>query len=124
MDSKMTHLQTELYIKDGAGFAGQNDKSAGNSGYAKREFMVHESSIIPFSCQTHIDIFSMKKILSPSLNLKIPFVRNEDSFSIITKTSGGYKIKILDLTLCIDQAFQTHVTSEICNYFWFQIQAQ
>ena len=99
-DPKETHLKTALWIPDASGEEKFNKKSQGG-GYAKRQLLVNNSAIIPFSCQLHCDFWNNKRFLPPNVNQKLRLVRNQYAFSIITETSADYKIKILDLRLVV-----------------------
>ena len=102
-EAKNTHLLTECFIKDRSGSedADQKSDAAGKTGYMDRNELIKGSNIVHFSTQLHIDFFNTKKLLPPSMNLKIRLIRNEDSFSLIAKT-GAYKIEIIPDSLCLN----------------------
>ena len=47
-----------------------------------------------FSTQVHVDFFNTRRFLPPGVEVKLRFIRNQDSFSLITESEAKYKIKV------------------------------
>ena len=94
VDAKNTHLETAFFYKEESGKESSNKKSEGG-GYLKRHEKVKDGKKLYFSTQVHVDFFNTVRFLPPGVEVRLRFIRNQDSFSIITDKSGvNYKIKV------------------------------
>jgi hypothetical protein len=64
----------------------------------KHEQLKANNGKLPFSMILHVDFLNCHKPLIPHVDLKLKFIRNEDSFSLLGSTKS-VKIKINDLSL-------------------------
>ena len=101
-EAKNTHLKTSFYYKDTTGFEDANTKTVNNgkTAYMTRQKIIEESSIVNFSSQIHVDFFNTKRLLPANCHIRLRFIRNDDSFSLIAKT-GEYKIEIIPDSLSL-----------------------
>lgn len=98
-DAKKTHLRCEYYEKEDLG----KEESFEITGATKNTRFANGHSIIKagefsFSSLIHIDFFHCTTYLIPGTDLKLKFIRHEDSFSLLGDTLVA-KIKINSLRL-------------------------
>lgn len=96
--AKDTHLKCSLYEKDTATKEEAVDGS--NLGSAARAKRITGKKLF-FSNIIHSDFFQAQKLLIPNTEIKLKFIRNEDSFSILAPAAAKYKINIKNLKLAV-----------------------
>ena len=89
---KKYSLGNSLFYKDKPGKESAKTKAEGG-GYVKRQLKVKDGKKVYFSTQVHVDFFNTRRLLPPGVEVRLRFIRNQDSFSIITDKTG-YKIKV------------------------------
>lgn len=106
--AKDTHLYCSMYHKDTPGKEEVID--ATNVGATTRKTRTQKKKI-SFSNIIHSDFFQCHKYLVPNTDIKLKFIRNQDSFSLIGEAGKSYKIRVNKLRLQvrkikIDPAYQ------------------
>ena len=94
---KETTLQLEHFSKDTLGK--ENLFNLDVDSFKKRHAVVKNGKIY-FSIILHLDFFHSTKLLLPKCEIKLKFIRNEDSFSLLG-TNAITKIKINELKLLV-----------------------
>ena len=93
-DAKNTHLETSFFYKEKPGTEAYSKLSQGEGGYKDRSLKVKNEKKLYFSTQIYVDFFNTRRFLPPGVEIKLRFVRNQDSFSIVTESATKYKIKV------------------------------
>jgi hypothetical protein len=115
--AKDTHLYCSYYEKDTPGKETAVDDS--NKGAKIRKDRTQNNKI-KFSNLIHCDFFQCHKYLIPNTDIKLKFIRNEDSFSLISETGKVYIIKVNSLRLLvrkikIDPGYQQTLESQLAS---------
>jgi hypothetical protein len=115
--AKDTHLYCSMYHKDTPGK--ETDLGDDNAGGAARTKRIKNKKI-NFSQIIHSDFFQCHKYLVPNTDIKLKFIRNDDSFSIIGEAGKSYKIKVNKLRLLvrkikIDPGYQQTLESQLAT---------
>jgi hypothetical protein len=113
--AKDTHLYCSMYHKDTPRKENATDDT--NLGAKARKERTQLKKI-PFSNIIHSDFFQCHKYLIPNTEIKLKFIRNSDSFSLIGESGKAYKIKVNNLRLQvrkikIDPAYQQRIESQL-----------
>ena len=93
-DAKNTHLETSFFYKDKPGSEAFTKIAQGAGGYKTRALKVQEGQKVFFSTQVYVDFFNTRRFLPPGVEVVLRFIRNQDSFSLITESTTKYKIKV------------------------------
>ena len=93
-DATNTHLETSFFYKEKPGTETFNKLNQGAGGYETRSLKVKRGRKLFFSTQVYVDFFNTRRFLPPGIEIKLRFIRNQDSFSIITDGETKYKIKV------------------------------
>jgi transposase-like protein len=100
-DAKKTHLRCEYYEKETNGKE-ETFEITGAAGTLNTRFVnghtLCTNGEFSFSSLLHIDFFHSQKYLIPGTDLKLKFIRHEDSFSLLGATLQA-KIKLHSLRL-------------------------
>lgn len=115
--AKETHLYCSLYEKDTP--TKETALDGTNVGGKNRKARIHNKKI-PFSNIIHSDFFQCHKYLIPNTSIKLKFIRNEDTFSLISEAGKTYKIKVNKLRLQvrkikIDPGYQQSLESQLAS---------
>jgi hypothetical protein len=107
--AKETHLYCSLYEKDTPGKEDTISDDTNLGGKARKDRTKNKK--IQFSNIIHSDFFQCHKYLIPNTDIKLKFIRNSDSFSLIAESGKSYKIVVNKLRLLvrkikIDPAYQ------------------
>ena len=98
-DMKKTTLKAcELYLKDEIGKENAAAKTAWGSSFGERQKLFLEKKKIRFSMILHIDFFQCQRYLIPGCEIKLKFIRSDDTFSLFGAASIA-KIKMNKLLL-------------------------
>jgi hypothetical protein len=116
--AKDTHLYCSLYEKDTPGKE-ETVSDDTNVGGKKRKDRTKNKKIY-FSNIIHSDFFQCHKYLIPNTDIKLKFIRNQDSFSLIGEAGKSYLIKVNKLRLQIrkikiDPAYQQRLESTLAT---------
>lgn len=100
-DIKNTTLRaTEMYYKDtDDGEPDTANLTAADTGFAKRKKLIIDKKKVYFVMKLHIDFLQSKKYLIPGVEIKLKFIRNEDSFTLFAPANTVGKIKMHSLEL-------------------------
>jgi hypothetical protein len=115
--AKDTHLYCSMYHKD---TPGKETAVDGTNLGAKARKDRTQLKKIPFSNIIHSDFFQCHKYLIPNTEIKLKFIRNLDSFSLIGEAGKAYKIKVNSLRLAIrkikiDPAYQQTIEAQLAT---------
>jgi hypothetical protein len=115
--AKDTHLYCSMYHKDTPTKEELLDGT--NTGHVERRNRVKNKKIY-FSNIIHSDFFQCHKYLIPNTDIKLKFIRNQDSFSLIGEAGKTYKIKVNKLKLQIrkikiDPGYQQTLESTLAS---------
>jgi hypothetical protein len=115
--AKDTHLYCSMYHKDTPGKETATDDS--NEGAKERKARTQNQKI-HFSNIIHSDFFQCHKYLIPNTDIKLKFIRNSDSFSLIGEAGKAYLIKVNNLRLMvrkikIDPAYQQRIEAQLAT---------
>jgi len=92
-DIKETTLKArECYIKDNVGSEKVVAVTADSGFNARRAAYIKKK--VHFDMKLHIDFLQSKRYLIPGVEMKIRFIRNDDSFSLLSAGNLGAKIKM------------------------------
>jgi hypothetical protein len=119
-DAQETHLTAEGFYEDDPENA---DKFKENKGWEKRRNGIIGKDY-NFSMKLHADFFQMERFLLPNTCLNIKFIRNSDTYSIMSETNiakisiknlrmSFHKIKISDE---FNHAIQSNLSKEVSLY--------
>lgn len=95
-EAKSTHLKTSMYIKDTLDKE-NNVNLADETAFKTRNALIQGKKVF-FSSLVHVDLFQCNRLLIPGCQIKLKFIRNDDTFSLLGATAGP-KIKIHNLYL-------------------------
>ena len=98
-EAKLSNLQASRFYADTAGH--HNDKNSNNKGWESRQKLITKSKLMDFETPIHADFFQVYKYLPNNCSIRVKLTRNTDSFSLMCKTTGKFKIKITDLILSV-----------------------
>lgn len=102
-DMKNSTLEAcELYVKGTSGESESYTTANGNGCVTRRAKVIPNKKVF-FSLLLHVDFFHCKKFLLPGVDMKLRFIRNDDSFSLIAPATNTtrYKIKFNKMYLTI-----------------------
>jgi hypothetical protein len=113
--AKETHLYCEMYHKDTPGNENAVDDTNVGGKIRKERSQLKK---ITFSNIIHSDFFQCHKYLIPNTDIKLKFIRNSDSFSLLSEAGKKYKIKVNNLRLQvrkikIDPGYQQTLESQL-----------
>lgn len=96
-DAKNTHLKCEMYKKD---TVGKENTFTLEVPSFKNGVEIFKKRNIYFSSIIHLDFFQCQRYLLPGCTIKLKFIRNDDTFSLLgANRSAVIKIKNLNLTV-------------------------
>lgn len=92
-DIKETTLAAcEMYVRDVPSLCDDpdvaNNKDAADNGFKVRKSRILNKSKVHFILLIHLDFLQNKKYLIPNVEMKFRFIRNNDSFTVFSKTSN------------------------------------
>lgn len=96
--AKSTHLKCSMYEKDENGK--ETNLDLDNTGAKKRHELLAGKEFY-FSNIIHSDFLHCQRYLIPNTELKMKFIRNEDSFSLLGPAGSTAKIKLSNLKLSV-----------------------
>jgi hypothetical protein len=103
--AKTSQLSSALYYKDNATHfedANPHDANAANNGFKKRSALTDEGRVVDMLGCIHSDLFFQDRFLPNDVNIRIRFVRNKDSFCLMSSVQGAaYKVRILECKLYV-----------------------
>lgn len=128
-DIKTTTLKAlEMYIPDTVGSESEPGtvcaKTAKNGFITRKELILNKKKVY-FIMKLHIDFLQSKKYLIPGVEMKLKFIRNEDSFTLFAPTGTKAKIKMNNLELVVRRitcdpaytaAIEQTLTTKPCLY--------
>lgn len=97
--AKETHLRCSMYEKDT--IDKEENFTFENDGSKKRFAFISGGNKFYFSNVIHSDFLHCQRYLIPNTELKIKFIRNEDTFSLLGAAGSKAMIKISDLKLSV-----------------------
>lgn len=97
--AKNTHLKCSMYEKDT--IEKEENFTFENTGSKSRFDLVSGANKFYFSNVIHSDFLHCQRYLIPNTELKMKFIRNEDSFSLLGAAGSKATIKISDLKLSV-----------------------
>ena len=114
--AKNSHLQCSMYEKDTVGKEETLDLVA-NKGAKSRAEKTRGHKFY-FSNIIHSDFFQSEKYLIPNTDIKLKFVRNEDTFSLLGPKATKCKIVVHNLRLAVrkitvDPSVQSSIESQL-----------
>jgi len=74
-------------------------KRATNSGYVKRRRFTLKSKWFDFYIPIGIDVCQSDRLLHPSVQMRLTFSRNSDTFSLLSEQNKTYRIQLKDLKM-------------------------
>jgi hypothetical protein len=115
--AKQTHLYNSHYLRD---TVGKETAVDGTNLEGVKRFTRFKGRKCYFSNIIHSDFFQCQKLLIPNTEIKLKFIRNEDSFSIIAPDGEDYLIKVHSLKLLIrklkiDAGVQQGIESQLAT---------
>jgi hypothetical protein len=122
-DAQDTHLTLEGFYEDDWQNA---DKGAENAGWVLRRTGIAAKNY-HFSMIIHADFFQMERFLLPNTSLNIKFIRNADSYSVISPAVPSIEVKIQMKSLNLEMrkvkisddynhAIQSNLSKEVALY--------
>ena len=104
-DAKESQLTSSLFYKDTSGHmdvAVVDGANATNAGLNKRQTFFSESRITEMIGRIHADLFFQEKYLLSDVGLRLRFVRNKDSFTLMSaQVNASFQLRILDCKLYV-----------------------
>jgi hypothetical protein len=100
-DARMSHLKVSGFYKD---TAKEFDKTTdANDGYKTRKGLISKSQTLQVEVPLHIDFLQTDKYFPPGLPLIIKFIRESDSFVLMSEQTSNdeYKITIEEMKLYV-----------------------
>lgn len=97
--AKETHLYCSMYEKDTAGKEETYDGT--NIGFKNRKKRMTTKKNIGFSNIIHSDFLQCHKYLIPNIDIKLKFIRNEDSLALIGDGAKNGKVVVKNLRLAV-----------------------
>ncbi len=115
--AKLSHMTNELFYSDTGGRESANTTTGGNEGYTTRANLFKLSRPCYWNGPLCLDVCGISKPLPPNMNYVIRMGRNEDGFTIMSK-SDKYKIEITQLYLEVQKVIpQDNVLATIERKF-------
>ena len=98
-DAKESHLQTQMYYKDTAGYMNSTDPVVGgNMGLAQRWNLTKTGKCVDMEGPIHIPIMQQGRFLLNGVQLNIKLFPSSDAFALMA-SEDNYKIDIVDSKL-------------------------
>ena len=96
--AKQSHLQSQMYYKDTAGF--MNDRTDKNKGYVTRKEFIALSKPFEMFGPLYCDIFTINRYMLNEVNMDVKIVLNDPAYCLMA-AANDYKIKILEAVLYV-----------------------
>lgn len=99
-DAKNSHLATNFWYKDTAGFM-NNTVDDKNSGFQVRKDLSKDSQVIDMFGNLHCDLFNQDKYLINGVEMTVRLQKSKNSFHLMCSEDTGAKVCIIDAILYV-----------------------
>ena len=98
-DAKESHLQSQMFYKDTAGFMDSTDPTiGGNAGFNRRWIWTNNGKCVDMEGPIHIPIMQQGRFLLNGVQMNIKLFPSSDSF-VLMASEDNYKVDIVDSKL-------------------------